>query len=80
MGVPCFHCRGRGTEPTALELFDGLAATLRCLVWQDDRIAELRRELRDDEVLAGMPRWGGVDLIDSAGVRRTIDRLKKPKG
>jgi hypothetical protein len=77
MGVPCFHCRGRGTEPTALEVFDGLAATLRCLMWPDDRIAELRTELHDDEALAGMPRWGGVDLIDSTGARRTIDRLKR---
>jgi hypothetical protein len=76
-GVPCFHCRGRGTEPTALDLFDGLAATLRCLMWTEDRIEELRKELRPDEVLAGMPRWGGVDLVDVEGKRRTIDRLKR---
>jgi hypothetical protein len=77
MSVPCFHCRGRGTEPTALELFDGLSWTLRALTWPDDRIAELRAELREDEVLSGMPRWGGVDLIDSAGARRTIERFQK---
>jgi len=74
MGVPCAHCRGRGTEPTALEVFDGLAMTLRALMWPESRIAAIRKELQVDESLASMPRWGGIELIDSAGNRRTLNR------
>jgi hypothetical protein len=74
--VQCHHCRGTGREPTALEIFDELASTLRALMWPDERIGELRDELRDDEVLI-MIRWGGVDLRSPEGTIRTLDRFKR---
>lgn len=78
-GVPCMRCRGAGREPSARELLDtpgGLGWTLRALMWPEDRISFLRDELRPEECVVAV-RWGGVDLIDPAGVRRTIDRFKK---
>jgi hypothetical protein len=74
--IPCSHCHGRGTELTALELWDGLSSTLRALMWPDDRIAELKGELRLDEILAGMPRWGGIELKSPDGTIRTLDRFR----
>ena len=56
--VLCFRCHGKGTEPTALDLFDQLAGTLKSLMWPDERIVKLKEELKTDDVLAGMPRWG----------------------
>jgi hypothetical protein len=75
-GVPCHHCRGTGQEPTALEMFDELASTLRALMWPDERIEELKDEIRADEVLI-MIRWGGVDLRSPEGTVRTLDRFKR---
>lgn len=75
-GVVCHHCRGTGREPTALELFDQLASTLRALMWPDERIEELKDELRADEVLI-MIRWGGVDLRSPDETVRTLDRFKR---
>jgi hypothetical protein len=75
-GVPCHHCRGTGREPTALEMFDELASTLRALMWPDERIEELKDEIRADEVLI-MIRWGGVELKSPAGAIRTLDRFKR---
>jgi len=76
-GVPCHYCRGTGREPTALELWDGLSSTLRALTWEDERIETLKADLRTDEVLAGMPRWGGVELQSPDGTIRTFDRFPK---
>lgn len=74
-GVPCSRCCGRGTEPTALEVWDSLTWWgLRALTWPEERIAELKAELKEDEVLAGMPRWGGIEVRDPSGRVRTIDR------
>ena len=78
-GVPCMRCRGAGREPSARDLLDapgGLGWTLRALMWPEDTISLLRDELRPDECVVAA-RWGGLDLIDSAGMRRTIDRFKK---
>jgi hypothetical protein len=74
--VPCHHCRGTGREPTALEMFDELTSTLRALMFPDERIEELKDELRADEVLI-MIRWGGVDLRSPDGTVRTLDRFKR---
>jgi hypothetical protein len=75
-GLPCRHCRGTGRTPTALELFDDLAQTLRCLMWDEGRIVRLRDELHVDETLNGMGvRQGGVDLIDPQGRTRTLRRF-----
>lgn len=75
-GVPCHHCRGTGREPTALEMFDELTATLRALMWPDERIGELKNEICADEVLI-MIRWGGVELKSPEGAIRTLDRFKR---
>jgi hypothetical protein len=75
-GVRCHHCHGTGKEPTALEIFDELAFTLRALMWPDERIEELKDEICADEVLI-MIRWGGVELKSPEGTIRTVERFKR---
>jgi hypothetical protein len=75
-GVPCFRCAGKGAEPTALEIFDELEYTLRALNWPDERISRLKNEVCVNEVLAGMPRWGGIELRSPDGTIRTLERFK----
>lgn len=73
-GIPCRHCNGTGFEPTALMLFEQLRYTLLALMWDVARVERLRTELKSNEVLANMPRQGGIDLVDSKGNQRTLRR------
>jgi hypothetical protein len=73
-GVPCRHCKGAGLEPTALMLFEQLKYALLCLMWDVARVERLRTEIKPDEVLANMPRQGGIDLVDSKGNQRTLGK------
>jgi hypothetical protein len=73
--VPCRHCKGAGLEPTALMLFEQLKDALLCLMWDPLRVERLRTELKSDEVLAGMPRQCGIDLVDTNGNQRTLGRF-----
>jgi hypothetical protein len=78
-GVSCRRCCGSGREPSAREMLDapgGLGWTLRALMWPEDQISLLRDELRPDECVIAA-RWGGLDLINAAGGRRTINCLRR---
>lgn len=75
--IRCRNCKGSGRERTALEIWDSLAWTLSALSWTPEQIARAREDVQEDEVLAGMPRWGGFEVLNPAGGMRTVERFRK---
>jgi hypothetical protein len=48
---PCLRCRGTSVELTALERWDDTEMTLRCYMWTDDAIAQVKAQLQPDDML-----------------------------
>jgi hypothetical protein len=70
--IPCRHCDGRGTEPTVLEYWSTVAGNLRSIRWPDERIAEIKGQIQDDEVLAVWPTREYLLLRNAKGELRKL--------